>query len=190
MAWNDRQELRVASSGQVYIADIGVVLPEDLNPLDPADFIGLGLISEDGVTMSYTPTIEEFRSWQNRGVTRREVTAIDLTAAFALQQWNESTVPFAFGGGQISQPSPGIFRYDWPQGNEALNDKVMVIDAVDGDIMDRYVIPLGNVTESVETTLQRAALSMLPITFAAIETDEQAIAYWLTNDEAAFAAGS
>ncbi len=190
MAWNDSDEIRILASGQVYIAPVGTALPTNPTSVLPSTWTGLGLLSEEGVSLNYAPSIEEFRAWQVRGVVRREVTGIDFTAAFEMLQWNEASLPFAFGGGTITEPSPGVYRYDFPVGSEALNERAMVIDGVDGDVHQRLVIPSGSVTEGVETTMQRGAMSTLPISFAALEIDGQSIASFLTDDDAAFAAGS
>lgn len=192
MAWNDTAEIRVFSSGQVYVGATTATMPTTLtSTLSAAEWTGLGLINEDGVTITYGPDIEEFRAWQIRGPVRREVTGITLTAAFALEQFNESTVPFAFGGGVVTNPSGSVYRYEFPVGSEALNERALVIDGVDGAVHNRLVIKRGNVSESVETQFQRGALSVLPITFSALEpTDDSTIAYWLSDDAAAFVAGS
>ncbi|MEA2689626.1 MAG: hypothetical protein QOD51_2233 [Candidatus Eremiobacteraeota bacterium] len=192
MGWNDPTELRVMSSGQVYTAPVGTALPTSpLTTLSSATWTGAGLLSEDGVALSYSPTVQEYPAWQVRGPVRREITAVALTAKMAMLQWDESNLPLAFGGGVVDSPSAGIYRYTFPLGSEALNEKVMIIDTIDGSVHQRLVIPRGTVSDNVDTEMKRGAPSLLPITFSALEpTDGSAIAYWLTDDAAAFIAGS
>lgn len=188
--WNNPDELVVASSGQVYVAPVGTTLPTTPGASLDSAFVGLGYCTEDGVTFTVTPDITEFAAWQSRQAVRRELSAQEIQVAFQLEQWNEETVPLAFGGGAITAVSGG-FRYDFPTDAAALDEKAMVIDAEDGDRLQRFVIPRGNVVEAVETQFVRSALAVLPITFKALEpTDGSAACYALFDDTTAFAAGS
>lgn len=190
MAWNNADEIVVAKGGQVSVAALGTALPTKIGDALNAAFVGLGFIDEDGATVSADPEIKEIAAWQARQPVRRELTAQEVQAQFKLLQWNENTVPFAFGGGVITQTSGGGYRYDFPEDESALDERSMVIDWRDGAEKHRLVLPRGNVTESVETQLQRSEASLLPITFKALEpVTGGAAAYYLT-DSAAFAAGS
>lgn len=191
MAWNDATEITVGNSGQVYVAPVGSTLPTDPTAAPDAAFFGLGYISEDGVTFSTTPDITDFRAWQSRQAVRRELNQQDLQAGFALTQWNEESVVLAFGGGEITSPSTGIYRYDFPDPGDALDERAMVVDVQDGDRNMRIVIPRGNITDATETQFRRSEMALLPITFRALQpTDGGPIGYVLFDDAAAFAAGS
>ncbi len=112
-------------------------------------------------------------------------------AAYSLEQWNGDNVVHAYGGGEITEPDPGVFRYDWPAETDALDEVSEVIDWQDGDKHYRLVIPRGNVADNVETDLMRTELSVLPITFKALApADGSGIAYLLTDDPAFEPAGS
>lgn len=188
--WNNSDEITVASGGQVYVAPVGTALPTSPTANLNSAFVGLGFASEDGVTITVTPDITEFAAWQSRQSVRRELTAQELQASFSLLQWNEETVPLAFGGGSITAVSGG-YRYNFPSGSDSLDERAMIIDADDGDRRTRFVFPRGNVVESVESQFTRASMSMLPITFKALEpTDGAGAGYVLFSDDAAFAAGS
>lgn len=188
--WNNSDEITVASNGQVYVAPVGTALPTSPTGSLNAAFVGLGYASEDGVTLTVTPDIQEFMAWQSRQAVRRELTAQELQVAFQLLQWNEETVPLAFGGGDITAVSGG-YRYDFPTGSDALDERALIIDANDGDRRTRFVFPRGNVVESVESQFTRSAMSMLPITFKALEpSDGSGAGYVLFSDDDAFAPGS
>lgn len=190
MAWNEASELVVAGNGQIYVAPVGTALPAGPSTALNAAFIGLGYTTEDGASFSVSPNIEEFRAWQSRQPVRREMTEQDMQVSFALEQWNEETVPLAFGGGEITSVSGG-YKYTPPAATDALDERAMVIDADDGDRRVRIVIPRGNVTDAVETTFQRSELAVLPITFQALAPDDESASWYaLFDDSAAFAAGS
>jgi hypothetical protein len=193
MSWNDPNELVIASNGQIYVAPVGTTLPAiDSDPTAALDaaFVGLGLATEDGVTLTITPDVKEFKAWQSRNAVRTVVNAREVQAAFALEQFNEETIPFAFGGGAVSNAG-GFYTFSLPAAGDALDERAMVIDAQDGDRNMRIVIPRGNVTDAVETKFQAADLAILPITFKALEPLAGGAAmYVIFDDAAAFAAGS
>lgn len=189
MAWNDSDSLVVASNGQVYVGAVGATLPTTPDStLSAADWKGLGYVTEDGVSLSVSPNIEEFMAWQSRQPVRRELTAQEVQVSFSLEQWNEDTLPFAFGG-DITDLGGGDYRFDLLADGDPIDERALIIDAVDGSKNYRWVFPKGNVTDAVETTFQRSSLSVLPVTFKALQGDTERAAYMLTNDPA-FATGS
>jgi hypothetical protein len=192
MAWNNPNELVVGGTGQVYVAPVGTALPTDPVAALAAAYNGLGLTDEDGVSVTMDPDITEFRAWQSRVPVRRALTGQTVTFAFKLEQWNENTVPLAFGGGVVTALGGGKYRYTLPSGQDALDERTLVCDVIDGATTWRFVAPRGNVAESVSADFRRTELGILPITFRATapSTDpEGPPAYFLTNS-AAFATGS
>lgn len=189
MAWNDASEIRVAANGQVYVAPVGTALPTTPTGALNAAFVGLGYTTEDGVGFSVGLDINEIKSWQSRQPTRRDLVGQEISASFGLQQWNEETVPLAFGGGAITTISGG-YRYDFPEEGDALDEYAMVIDAVDDSTNMRFVLVRGNVVEAVETKFQRGEAAVLPITFKALEPSAGGAAAYFLSDGAGFLAGS
>lgn len=191
MSEKNKAEIFVAGDGEVWVAPTGTALPTGVDEeLDPA-FVGLGYHTEDGTRFTAAPDLTDFRVWQSRQAARRELNLQDLTVGFELVQWNRANIVLAFGGGEVTEPTPGVFRYDFPSGGEALDERALVLDAQDGDRKLRFVIKSGNVSDDVETDLQRTAMSGLPISFKALEPDGGGSpAYILSNDAEAFGAGS
>jgi hypothetical protein len=190
MAWNDPNEIRIASNGQVYVAPVGTALPTTPTATLNSTFVGLGYLTTDGVQISSSPEVQDIMSYQARQATRRELLNQEVQASFTLQQFNESTIPFAFGGGSVTSPSAGIYRYELPT-DGALDERAMIIDAVDGTVHQRWILPRGNVTDAVEISFVRDAEQQLPVTFKALQpTDGSTSLIYLTDDAAAFVAGS
>lgn len=190
MAWNDSNELVVAGTGQVYVAPVGTTLPTDWDSALDSAFVGLGYTTEDGVSINVTPEIADMMAWQSRQPVRRESVNQAITTTFSLMQWNEETVPLAFGGGAITATANG-YKYEFPTGDDALDERAMVVDVVDGDRTMRFVWARGNVTEGVEAQFVRTTPAVLPITFSVLEpTEGGAPGTVYFSDEAAFAAGS
>lgn len=176
-------QIRVAANGSLNVAEVGSTLPEDdLDALAVA-FFDLGLIDEDGVTVTKGRTVEKIRSWQSGVAVRQFVTEETFLIAGALQEWSQKTVTTAFGGGAWTEPSPGIFRYDPPDPEDALPEQAVVLDWQDGDAEYRIVVPKMSVEEDLETSLQRNAESKLPVTLSGVADDDGKISwYMLTND--------
>lgn len=189
MAWNNAEEIVVANSGQAYVAPVGTTLPTDPTAALNAAFTGLGYISEDGATVTAAPEILEIAAWQSRQSVRREMTSQAITVAFSLMQFNESTIPLAFGGGAVTSLGGGKFRYDFPDDQDALDVRAAVLEAQDGTKHYRWVFERCNVTESVETSVQRGAAALLPITLSVLVPESGSPGYFLTDDPA-FATGS
>jgi hypothetical protein len=189
MAWNNADELVVGGTGQAYVAPEGTTLPTTTAGAVAAGFVGLGYHSEDGVSLTVTPNIQEFPVWQSRQPARRESLATEITSTFSLAQWDEDTVPLAFGGGSISGSSPN-YRYDFPADDGALPTRALVIDVVDGDETFRFVWERINVTEATTIQFNRSNLALLPIGAKVLApSGGGSPGYFLTNS-AAFAAGS
>lgn len=193
MATKDALETIVAGNGEVYLAPVATPLPAiGSSPTAAlnAAFVGTGYTSEDGVKFSYQPTVTDFKAWQSAQAIRRIVNTAELQAAFSLQQWNEETLPFAFGGGTITVAG-GSWSYAFPASGAALQERSLIIDAQDGTRNTRIVIPRGNVTDNVETNFKRDELAVFPITFKALEPlNGGPICYILGDDVASFAPGS
>jgi hypothetical protein len=66
--------------------------------------------------------------------------------------------------------------------DDALDERSLVVDTIDGDTNYRFVLPRGNVTEAVESQFTRTATAQLPVTFKALQPSAgQSIAYVNTD---------
>jgi hypothetical protein len=190
MAWQDPTEITVASAGEIFIAPVGTALPTTPTAALNAAFVGLGYVTEDGVTFTITPEIQEIPAWQSRQPVRRDLISQAVGASFSLLQWNETNVPFAFGGGTVTNPSGSIYRYELPTSG-ALDERAVIVDGLDGTRHVRFILPRCSVTDAVETQLVRTSAAVLPITLAGSQPSDGSSAFvFLTDDSAAFVAGS
>lgn len=189
--FNNADELVVANTGEVSVANVGTTLPVTPTAALAGGFFGLGYCTTDGVSMSVQPNIIDIEAWQSRQAIRRSLVAQELTLTFVLQQWNEETVKLAFGGGDLTEISSGIWKYSFPDPGAALDERSLTVDFQDGDRNGRIVIPRGNITDAVETNFKRDEEAKLPISFKALQpTDGSSIGYILFDDDTAFTAGS
>jgi hypothetical protein len=193
MPWNNVSEIVVASNGQVLRC-----------PGRPSRFRRCphsGRRAQRGLRRpglrhrgrrlcdSVTPEVADYMAWQSRSPVRREKVSQEAQVALSLMQWNEQTVPAAFGGGTISGTA-GNYRYDLPDDNAALAEVSLILDAIDGSTHMRWVFPRGNVVEAVEAQFQRGNPAALPLTFKALTPAGGGSPGYFFSDNAAFAAGS
>lgn len=195
MGWNDPGEILVGSGGgAIYFAPLGTTLPRiDARPDDRLDsaFVGAGYLTEDGAGLSVGSETFDVRGWQSRLALRREKTDQPVAVRFTLLQVNEENLVFAFGGGEVRDNGSGNFTYLAPDETEALDERSLILDAIDGAKRYRYVFPRGNVTEAVETTFQRTGPANLPIGFGVLApTDGSGRPFYLLTNDPAFAPGS
>lgn len=178
----DAKEIRVAGTGRVYVSlqdpDIPVTAPTTLAALNEKWF-DLGYTSDDGVTLGLDRTSKKVTAWQSRRPVRIYYVDQAESVKFDLLQWNEETLRLAFGGGAVTEPTPGVYRYDFPN-PEATDERALVVDWFDGDYTYRFVAPKGQVSDKTETKLTRNDAAGLPVMFDVISTAP----YIITNDPA------
>ena len=189
MSSQNASELVIAGTGNVYVAPFGTTLPTTIDGALNGNFFKLGYVTEDGIKIKSSPTVDEYKAWQSRYPVRRSLTALDVDITFTLEQWNEVTLQTALGGGAVTEYSSGKFKYVPVSDTEQLDEVSIVAEWQDGTKNYRYVIAKGQATESVEIDLQRTALALLPVT---IKTLGQAGVdpYQIYTDDPSFAAGS
>lgn len=179
-------ETRVAGTGSIYVAEYGAPIPTSYAQAIPSAYNELGYTDEDGVTFTDEPTIEKKRAWQSFYPVRIIETAREAMAEFNLEQWNTNTLKLAAGGGSVSTAGAGL-KFS-PHQPGTVTEWTVVIDVIDGDITDRYVIERCIVTSALETKLNRNDLSVLPVTLEAIGIDGSLPWYMFTSDTDAFEA--
>src|SRR6187551_2839111 len=164
----DSKEIVIAPGADVFTGPVGTAFPEDPTEEVDAAFNELGLISEDGAKFNYGITVGEVKAAQKRTAVRRFVTDEEVLAGFALEQFNATNWALAFGGGEFVESKPGIFTYEFPGGDEALNEQALLLRWLDGDRHYQLGIERGNVTEGVEIGLKRSEAALIPISFKAL----------------------
>lgn len=170
MADLDSDAIVIAGTVSLHVAPDGTPMPTSLSDSLDAAFLALGFSTLDGVQFSDTKTVEGVKAHQVFYDLRRFVTERASSAVLTLLQWDADTIPFAFGGGTITEPSPGEFRYTPPDPGD-IDERAFVLDIVDGDRNIRIGIPKGMVSSNTESTFARTGPALLPITFDVLGVD-------------------
>ena len=176
----------IGASGTVYVGTPGATITaptSEVSSLD-SDFVEVGFITEDGITFRDSKDVGALRAWQTPYDVRRFVTGRQFEVEYALEQWNWHTIPHAFGGGTLTEPTPGHYKFVPPDADD-LDERALVVDWVDGTRKYRLYIPRGIVTGAVEVNVKRDEGASFPITFGAI-FDGTNPAFTIFTDDAAF----
>lgn len=191
MAWNAASDLVIGGGGQVYVADYvsasSPALPTTAVSAPAATYVGMGYLSEDGVTVSVTPEVVDFPVWQSRQPARRENQAQEILLSGQFAQWNENTVPVCYGKG-VGDATSTTFAF--PADTDALQTHSVIVDVTDGSENHRFHFQRANQTESVEVQFNRANLAVLPFGFKALAPEAGGSPGSYFTDSAGFAVGS
>lgn len=180
----DATKTVVANRGDLYIAPVGTTIPADPTSVLADPWKELGYVGEDGATFNRNIDIEEFMAWQARTAIRREVTGEELACTFELLEWSGDNFVFAFGGGEVTEDTPGIYHYEFPTGADALSENALILRWQDGEKNYQLGFERGSPTDEVEFELHRSDLAVLPVTFEALASEDSSGVTFDTDDPA------
>lgn len=185
MAANDSTQVIVGANGRVFVGATTTTAPNDIGDISSlnAGFKEVGFCSEDGATVSDSKTIQDIGAWQSFYPIRRIVTAREFTIEFAMRQWNDDNIKFAFGGGTIVNASVG-WKYE-PPDPSVIDERSLILFWEDGTKRYMLYIPRGITTSNTQAQLQRNNPADLAVTFSAL-SDGSLPAYQLFTDDPAF----
>lgn len=142
------EEVRVGITGMLYKAPLGTVAPTDsTSALDP-DFVGLGYVSEDGVTENWDDSVDNIVAWQNATTVRSSTTESTGTIACMLIQTRGSVLEAYYRGSVVTEPTPGEFQLDVKP--IVADPSAWVLDVVDGTKHIRIYLGNAEITERGE----------------------------------------
>lgn len=190
MPWNDSSETVVGGTGEVYVGPVGTALPAAEDSALNAAFGGTGFLSEDGISTNQSTEVIRHRAWQTKHNIRIDRDAETFQLSFVAQQFNEITVPLAFGGGDVADLGSGSYKYTPPAAGDSVDERAIVADVIDGDDILRFVVPRGMAVEAVNSQFTRTALGQLPVTIEALQPEDGGFAWYILTNLVGFATGS
>lgn len=176
----------IGASGAVYVGTPGATITaptSEASVLD-TDLVEVGFITVDGIKFRDSKDVGSLKAWQTPYDVRRFVTGRSFELSFSLEQWNWHTIPFVFGGGTLTEPTAGHYKFV-PPDEDALDPRAVVVDWNDGTRLYRLWVPQGIVTDAVEVNIKRDEGASFPITFGAI-FDGTSNPFEIYTDDAAF----
>ncbi|MEU2184076.1 phage tail protein [Streptomyces thermolilacinus] len=192
MPANNGNQIRVAGSGRILVATSGLstspAAPKHTEDAWPAGWTELGYTSPDGIKFNKKDKIDPVETWQSVSPARFIYSDRDLTVKFQLMQFNKDTLPFFMGGGSVTAVTAtgAVDTYTYAMNAEPQKDERQLgIEFKDGsDVVYRFVIPRGQVTETEEISLTRTGALKLGVTFTALAAEgSSTLATWLMKDK-------
>ena len=177
-------EIVVGGNGALWVAPVGTAAPTTTLAALNVAFIDMGFATEDGLTVTAGKTIVDIRVWQSFYAARKLVTDRNFRVAFSLRQWNEVNLPLAFGGA-MSGTTPNYLLQ--PSAPEVVDTRSFVFEWVDGSKNYRLYLPVGLVSEDVETKIARDDSAPLPLTIDVLDPGGGVKPWSLYTNDPAFA---
>lgn len=130
----------------VHVAPTGTTLPTDLGDLDPA-FVDVGWLGEDGITFERNEEAQTFRAHQGGTIVRRKKTSVEDSFTFQCLEETAVTMGLRYAGQAPTVTGSGAARVAkiTVKDQTKSDPRAFVVDEVDGDVITRYVIPVGYV---------------------------------------------
>lgn len=179
-------EVRVAGTGELFLAPVGTALPTAASTALDAAFKGYGYTTEDGVTLSKSLDQEGIPAWQSSTPVRQIITGQELNIETTFLQSNEDILKLWLGSGDFATDAgtPAGWRADLSIDPVGQNF-ALVLEWMDATITSRLVVPKVTVTETGDVSLARTSATAFPVTFGALAPDTGTVlATWLTTDPA------
>jgi hypothetical protein len=175
----------VGAYGDIYTADVGTPIPTVLDT-PGASWTKLGMVSEDGC--SWTPPEEEtedIKIWQSPYPARTVTTGLTSSLAFALDEWDRESVPFALGGGSFEDAGTTVIYH--PPGPGESEMKAIYVYVKDGDVKMGIYFAKGRVISRDDSVFKPDEAALLNVEFGLL-VDEGNDPYNLVFDSATFPA--
>ena len=141
--------VRVAITGELSAGPVGTAAPTSSVSSLNAAFIGLGFVSEDGVTQALDDTVENIKAWQNATIVRAASTeSIATFQATLIESKGKVAELYYKSPGGITATGAGAWKLD-VKGAQS-DQRAFVFDVLDGSKHYRIYIATGEVTERGE----------------------------------------
>lgn len=162
---NESNEIRVFGDGGVYIADVGTAFPTDVStPIDPdSGWTNLGYHTTEGTRFSFGQDTTDLNAWQTLDPVRVLVSAAPTSISFDLMQTNRHSLTLALGGGAITEPTAGLFKFT-PADVSEIYERAVVVELTDGEFNYRYCYTKMSKDGAVEFSAVRTDSTNFSIT--------------------------
>jgi hypothetical protein len=174
----DSDNVRVGTTGAVYVAPFATTGPTDSDGTLDAAFIDLGYCSPDGVKETTDKTTSQIRAWQNGALVREVVSEGTFSVDTTFIETNVAVLELYYG---VTNDA-GKFLID-PR--KTGGRQAFVIDVIDGTSIERTYIPAGEITSVGERTQASGDAVMYAVTITAYADATSIVATkWFSDLEA------
>lgn len=140
--------VRIGITGEMYVAPLATAAPTTSVSALNAAFIGLGYVSDEGVTETYDDTVEEIVAWQGATVVRANTTQSTAKLQLRVIETKGETLELYHKGSAVAVVSAGQWKIDVVAPTS--DPRSFVLDVIDGTKHLRIYVANGEVTERGE----------------------------------------
>lgn len=131
--------------GAIFVAPVGTALPTDATTALNEAFVGLGYVSEDGLTQAITRDSEAIKAWGGDTVLTTQTDFAETFTFKLIEALNVDVKKVIFGDTNVTGTlTTGITAIT---NSKELPAKSFVIEMVQNDALVRKVIPNAKITE-------------------------------------------
>jgi hypothetical protein len=182
----DPDAILVGADSHVYVAPVGTSPGTDPAVALSATWKEVGYTARDGIEVTPSEETTDVEAAQDMYAPRIITTGRALEIAFTMLEWNDVTLPLAFGGGAIVTAT-GVSTYNPPQA-QASDLRALALEWADGAKKYRFVVVRSRVTTQGSFNVGPTAAAVLPITLRALGAGQSLPFYLMSNDPALVAA--
>jgi len=174
----DSDNVRVGTTGVVYVAPTGTAAPTDSGTALDVAFVDLGYCSPDGVAETIDKSTVQIRAWQNGALVREVVSEGTYSIQTTFIETNEAVLELYYG----VPMDAGKFLID-PR--KTGGRQSFIVDVIDGSSIERTYIPAGEITSVGERTLASGeAIGYMVTITAYADATSNVVTKWFSDLEA------
>lgn len=174
----DTANPRIWLGADVYVAPVGTTAPTDTTtPLD-AGFLPIGLLHEDGMTMSRDEDVTDHYAYGSKLIRTTRQKHKRTLKVTALED-NVAVFGLANPGSTASTTTGTTTRVVMVPTS---NPQAFVFELVDGDVTKRLVVPRGEVTEVGDMTISDSEICSQELTITVYAASDGELFREITDD--------
>lgn len=184
---NNYDESAIVAStigGLVLCAPKGTAAPASVVADWPTGWLSVGLVDDSGVTFSLGTDVEDKKAWNAKGTVKRIPKSGDFTIKFTAMQTNALTHELYFGSAPtVNNTTESRTAIPATSPVKEWSFAVQIPD-LDGNV-ERWIMPLGTVTDRGDMTQSETDLKQFELTVGALVTPATTELGYLLSDNSA-----
>jgi hypothetical protein len=179
----DQSRIMVPQMARVWLAAVGTTAPTDATTAMGTGWFDVGYFTPDSLNWGSAADFQEVRSHQANYPTRQFQTSDSANVAVDLQEWSADNFKAVYGGGTVTSPSAGVYKFVPPKVG-ARDEVAVCVELQDNTKKYRRIAPRAIQVEGVEQSFARTSESILPLRLSVLGSDVADPWYDLSNDPA------
>lgn len=164
----------LTATGGVAAGPVETTLPTDATTALPAGIVPLGLVGDEGVTLTQERSTEDIRAWGGQIVRSVQTEFSESASLQFLESDKAEVLSEVYGEDNVTVTGTDIaIRHN----GEQLPSRVFVFDMKDGDKRRRLVLPNAQITATEDITFVHSDVIRYGVTITAYPDDDGVCAY-------------